>query len=510
MKKKNKMKNGFFNLWKNFLGFFSFFSAERGFNMFSAIVALLLILIGVVLTSTLITTEEKTNRQIYGMLNNYQLADAANLARADALQSFNYNFRERLEDYLTFNSSELTDSPGFTLFRIGQTSTNFENWSDVVSAFEKAILLLDSNEGRNFARAVRYVADHTIADFDQGTYGKFNVTLSDNGINAQDALHKALMKAISTDPEHFLEVVDCDGETSCKTGTFYFKVNLGNLDNATYEALPRIIVKDQTTQEEIKMAILPKTNLRIYIPLRFFKALFIAKKLAESTVNMHRELDGYQLGFCSDCVPNTDPGNPDGSPAPWAKECPTVSVGSETPLAEVDGAAPAGVTEYFSGGGTAGMRGLQATAAKKICKAAFTTANNALAYNASDTTFSVKDTRLEPDQEQRITAIDGCGFYSMTVATGAEPKFQASGINAASGAFLRCGRINAVYSDIVFKEDNKQYIVKGTYDGGRSDLYKIRIEATGFEDIVPDEDTPGGLSNLPVCYSTRTSCSATR
>ena len=95
---------------------FPLIPSQKGFNMFSAIVAVVLIMVVSVLVGMLVMSEEKTSTQIYGMLNNYQLADAANIARADALQSFNYSFREKIEDYLTFNSTELEGENGIELF----------------------------------------------------------------------------------------------------------------------------------------------------------------------------------------------------------------------------------------------------------------------------------------------------------------------------------------------------------------------------------------------------------
>ncbi len=87
----------------------------KGFNLFSIIVAAVLLMIGTVLISTLVSTEEKISSEIYVMTNNFQLSDAASLARADAIQSFNYNFRKQLQDYLSYNPTQIINEQGFSI-----------------------------------------------------------------------------------------------------------------------------------------------------------------------------------------------------------------------------------------------------------------------------------------------------------------------------------------------------------------------------------------------------------
>jgi len=466
--------------------------SEHGFNMFSAIVAVILIMVGVVMTSTLITTEEKTNRQIYSMLNNYQLADAANIARADALQTFNYAFREKLEDYLTHDSAQMRDNEsGLALFsmRGGGGPISFD---DLKKTFETAILLKDESSGDSgFGSATTFVADRTIDQFNEGTYGRFSVYLSDKTYTAKEVLRKVITDSVNTMPDNFLEVVGCDN-TSCPVGTFYFNIPLNKLNDEEYESLPRIIVKDLVTQEEIKMAILPRTNLKVYIPLRFFKVLYEAKKSARAISIAHSDLEGYKLGFCDACWPNNDPSNPGQLVDSWNKECFASSLGSDVQLAS----AKAGVTSYLSGGNSAGEKGLKAYGAVNICERAGE--QEAFSVDSEDGKFKLfSDGSLEAG-DQREDPIQPCGFNKLVISTGTEPTREITGTNA--GARLYCGRIAAVYVDIVYQETNPLYIVKGTYSDG-SDLYKIRIEDSSFVRIMNQSEYP---NPMPKCKSNRT------
>jgi hypothetical protein len=453
--------------------------------MFSAIVAIILIMTSVVLTSTLITTEERTSRQIYGMLNSYQLADAASLARADALQTFNYNFREKLEDYLTFTSVEMRDEPGFALFAIrtpGQTFT----WDETVDNFEKTILLIDQNEGQKFDAALRFVSEKTIRGFKEETYGRYRVTLADSTqiYKAEEALYKGMQAAISRDGAEdadFLEVVDCkEGENDCPTGSFYFNISIDKLTDKEYEDLPRIVVKDLVTQEEIKMAILPKTKLRVYIPLRFFKALHEARKTVDSLSAVHNEIAAYRLGFCyPTCVPNKSP--KDSSPVTWAKSCKNSEDGSEADLTPEK----LGVSKYYAGGPNTGAAGIKTYAADAICSKAI---NQFDAFTTVDSshTFTVFDTKLKGGEDQRRLDYDQCGLNLLVVATGAIPSYNVTGVTTGTGK-LRCGQVATVYTDIAYKDVNPAYLVRGTYVAGESNIYKIRIEDLSYPKLLTDD-----------------------
>ena len=58
------------------------FNGSKGFNLFSALVAAVLIMIGVILTNMLISTEDTLKSEVYIMTNTFNLSDAAALSRA--------------------------------------------------------------------------------------------------------------------------------------------------------------------------------------------------------------------------------------------------------------------------------------------------------------------------------------------------------------------------------------------------------------------------------------------
>jgi len=473
----NKKKNTFFS--------------SRGFNMFSAIVAMILIMTGTVLVNMLITTEEKTSRQIYSTINNYQLADVASVARADALQTFNYNFREKLEDYLTFNQTEMTNGErGFGLFTIRTGDEEF-GFEEAKQSFEQSILLVDATEGATFASAIQYVADRTIDQFSSGTYGKFNVYLSDNGPEAKKKLKDLLLVSIERKGENFLEVVGC-GEAACPVGTFYFNIPLDQLTDQEYEQLPRIIVKDLVTQEEIKMGILPRTGVKVYIPLRFFKALIEAGEIAKNVINGHDELEEYRLGFCDSCNPRNNPTSPMGGS--WTKDCPPSETGSDVILSKT----VLGVNTYLAGGPKAGANGLKAFGTETLCNTLIS--SSSFEVDSSDDSFKVKDSLLVPVDPIELQK-DGCGLNKLIIGTASEKEFIIKDMGA---VYLYCGKIITADMDVVFEEINPKYMVKGTYNSGMSNLYKLRIQDISYTQVNSQKD----VSTLDYCASGINECEA--
>jgi len=532
---------------KKFLGnkkILGFFKSERGFNMFSAIVAVILLMTSVVLTNTLVTTEEKTSRQVYNMLSNYQLADAANIARADALQTFNYNFRERMESYLTASNTEaLSGQKSFALFTFrkdpatGAIISPGTTVPELRQNFQENILLTQGSTNQ-FQAVLEYVSENTISQFRGDTYGRYSVQLDVKPSEIQTAkvAMAAAMQSVLVNTD-FLEVVGCD-DSSCPLGTFYFNIPLNNLSDAAYELLPRIVVRDIVTGEEIKMAILPKTNIKVYIPLRYFKVLKEASDAAKVIQNAHSKIASYRLGFCSNsCAPNNDP-NKASSTVDWTgKGCP-VSVGESVVTLAAN---TAGQTTYFSAPTmSAGKEGLWAYTVENLCQAGaganvFTVedipisapqASTAPLFPTGTSSPTITPTSAnmglaglsvyyEPGAGDKRGASGGkymdyvsdCGFYTLDIRPGAERTAKINGSTGAGSsgdAYLGCGQVEFISAEIAFKEINPAYIVRGTFDDGSAiptDVFIIRIEDRSFDEA-NKHSTPSRI-----CTSTPSSCS---
>ncbi|HNV01351.1 MAG TPA: hypothetical protein PKK60_02910 [archaeon] len=439
---------------------------SKGFNLFSSVVAAILLMTGIVLVNTLISTEEKTNNQIYYMVNSFKLNDAATLARADALQNFNYYFRESMENWLTFSESGIINDGGWPIV----TTDNCTDWNEIKGNFEKVVLLVDNNVGRKFDAAIDFVASKTVDQFSQGSYGKYHVTLSDTGPEAKANIKAAINETLSNASarESFLEVVGCE-ENDCQVGTFYFSIPLDQISDEKYEKLPRIIVRDIITSEEIRIAILPKTKLRIYIPIRFFKAVWHTKEQAKIIKNLENDyLAKARSGFCdaSSCVPRSDllratTGN-------WiGNNCPADSGDAEQTL---ENATLSNVNSYKLGGALLGAP-LNAYSRSIICSDAI----SAGIGNTGDPKFLNNNYDLNGNTKGLVTEnflIRNCPFASIDVSPYG---FVTKTIESRGTVKLYCNQIESLSAEVVFEETNPSYIVSGP-----KLYYKIKINTKTF------------------------------
>ncbi len=486
---------------------------SRGFNLFSAIVAAVLFMAGVMLVQTMVATEDKISGQIFSMEENFALSDAANLARSDSLQTFNYHFRAKLEEYLTNTNNEFP-----ILYRNLDGESNYNNpdsdWDDVVDEFEKQILLTGSSSasattdvngdvrttGNEFKAVLRFVSEKMIDEFQPGAYGRYDVALDvTNTTEAITITSDTLARAIEAADdmgEDFLEVLDCDRDefSGCPQGTFYFNIPLDKIDDADYEKLPRIIVKDLITGEEIKIAILPKSNLRVYIPLRFFKAAHEALIRYSEAVETNHDLfaGDYHLGYCdSGCNTRTSPT----SKANGNRGAPCATSAGDGAKETFSGAELTGVTEYITYGlSTTGSLGLRASAIQEICESA------AGASHSTDDTFINVDLEgddYEPGLESNGVDIQqellDCPFSKIKIGTGTfKTKEIIVSTGSTSNPTLYCGEIISVEVVLEFRETNTKYIVKGT-----ENRYKIKIV---------DEDFPRNSDESEQCKTGVAQC----
>lgn len=430
----------------------------KGFNLFSIIVAATLLMIGTILISTLVSTEETTSTEIYMMTSDFELSDAASLARADALQTFNYQFRKEIQNYLNYSTK--MDSAGFPIL---DTEGDYSNFDNVVRAFERVILLADPdepNDVNNLSLVINRISNRTIESFPEGRYGKYIVSISDTSRVAVDNTTEIILKAISDDFDsgnRFLDVVGCDA-FECEIGSFYFNIPLNKIDPVVYEKLPKIVVRDITTNEEMKIPLLPRSNLKIYIPLRFFKAIHHARDNLEAIKLSEHDLTDARLGYCDtgSCVPREHPLNR--TRGDWDNQCRATQ--NLNP-------GFAGVSSYDTGTSLVGSRGLISFAKEKICSRYFITPS------FSDSNFINHNDRLAPDSSTPAP-IPYCGFYRIGALIRSLEKKQISGTEQK----LLCSEITGVNADVIFKETHPQYMVDG-----EEILYKIRISSRNLSSM---------------------------
>ncbi len=279
---------------------------QRAFNLFTALVSFVLIMLTILLINSMTETESGTVATINDISAQSQMQTAADLARADAIQVFNYGLRYRIEEWLSRPTNWYLLQPGKTWSEIKQdyACVNFGGCRSAGS----------ENSGVQFADIT---SKTMVGILEVGqTFGRYEITLEKDERQLFEALVATTTKSIESGD--FFEVVDCDmPETNFTAeqirnclGTFYVKLKLSSLAPEEYEKLPKIVVKNSATGDYLKQGILPHADLRIYVPLRIFKAIAQSKYYADNRVfNKNDFFKSMMLGMCDpgSCAPRTDP-----------------------------------------------------------------------------------------------------------------------------------------------------------------------------------------------------------
>ncbi len=96
------MDNKGFKLRSNLVFPKAFFPVgKKGFNLFTALISFLLIMLAVLLVQSMIQTERNAADTIAKIESRSKLEATAEMSRADAMQVFNYALRKKIEDWLS-------------------------------------------------------------------------------------------------------------------------------------------------------------------------------------------------------------------------------------------------------------------------------------------------------------------------------------------------------------------------------------------------------------------------
>ncbi|MBU0635612.1 hypothetical protein KKE06_01150 [Candidatus Micrarchaeota archaeon] len=291
---------------------------QKAFNLFTALVAFVMIVLTVILTNSMTQTEDKAIATMTDLESQAEIQAVADLARGDALQVFIYNLRFRIETWLT------KEDNWFPL-----TQPVNRPWDEVVADYVTANFGSSGpNQGRQFAFETTTYLSSLLAI--GHTFGRYTVMLEQDDDAMFQALTQTISQSIDDPSKKFFEPIDCEDEYNCNIGTFYVNLDLSlgafnsNCDPASdpdstacqedqevYESLPKIIVESTTTGDILETAILPRSNLRIYIPLRIFKAVAVTKQVADDQIfktgSPYRDTMGnVRTGLCdTGCGPRT-------------------------------------------------------------------------------------------------------------------------------------------------------------------------------------------------------------
>ncbi|MDP2974077.1 MAG: hypothetical protein Q8N60_03430, partial [Candidatus Diapherotrites archaeon] len=278
----------------------------------------------VLLVNSMTQSERKTADTIAGIQSRSDLEAVAEMARADAMQLFNFGVREKIEEWLTKEE-------------FGGVTLNLQNksWEEIQRDFaESKFGGADKTEA-----LAKFIASHLIVLFYGGVYFENYVITLEGSDTLQAGLNAAIKKSVESGD--FFTVIECpNGDPkTCKKGTFYVNLHLEKLTQEEYERLPKLRVFDKISGKELQVVILPRTTFRIYVPLRFFKAIAETRGLMHYPLvdetdtaddqglfspRVHNLIEGIALGMCDYgyCAPRTNPFTPPENTAMPSGFCP--------------------------------------------------------------------------------------------------------------------------------------------------------------------------------------------
>ncbi|MBI2598267.1 MAG: hypothetical protein HYW50_03665 [Candidatus Diapherotrites archaeon] len=302
---------------------------QKGFNLFTALVAIVLVVLAVLLSKTMVDSEQQIIQKISDIEEEQKMQAIADMAKADALHSFNFGIRFAIERHLTKDGEQGNESDqpnGVPDNRYLITPETLKlGWEEIKQDFARTYFGVcevsregEICQGRQIAtKAANYLP--ALLERTPDVRGYTIDLQSPQAAELRELLQKVFDK--SSAENDFFKVIDCDGTwAGCPNGSFYINMNLKEIENGGYlrdeefERFPQIVVTNRQTGRVLKEPILPRGNVQIYIPLRLFKAISGGLEIAKSggaglfEEEFKNTVDSLKVGVCdSGCAPITNP-----------------------------------------------------------------------------------------------------------------------------------------------------------------------------------------------------------
>jgi len=341
---------------------------ERAFNLFTALLAMILIVLTSILVSSMMQSESNTKTIISKLVNQSKLESMSRLVRADAFQSFNYTTREKIEEWLSRPDNDFTIDE----------REKWEDWDLIVDEFA-------NDKFRNADAFARFLGDNlpsSITKYGDKYAGNYEIDVDFDRESFIAAVKEVIEKSAGDDD--FFEIIDCDGTPAgCPNGSFYLNLKFSQISQELYEEMPLLTVRDVRSGRELKDPVIPRNDLKIYMPIRIFRALaimrgFMHSELGSMQINsqydtgflsprFHNELDQMALGFCDYgyCAPRENPYFPPEKKGIDSKYCPGY-IGTSS--IDVDGEFRGLPFEYRAGNKTDMEKNLGSAVESRLCE----------------------------------------------------------------------------------------------------------------------------------------------
>ncbi|MDP2666584.1 MAG: hypothetical protein Q8P05_03730 [Candidatus Diapherotrites archaeon] len=269
-------------------------SNQRGFTLFTALLAAILILLAGLLINTMINAERTSNEVVLEIEAQSRMQTLADLTRADALQVVNYGIRNAIEEY-----TQTPDNPYLY-------SAQSQQWKDVIGHF--STFYFGGNNGSIIAGRIAANLYQIILTKER-SIGGYTLTIQGGQEPEIKQAIESVLNQTAGAQKDYLQVIQCDETTppvEC-VGTFYVNLDFSLISDDEYEKLPAIHVRDPSSGRVIVSPVIPRGQFRIYVPLRIFRALKYSHELAQGQLvggggllspQFHAQLNNLGVGMC--------------------------------------------------------------------------------------------------------------------------------------------------------------------------------------------------------------------
>lgn len=237
-----------------------FIKNKKGFNLFTALISLMLLSITIVFVYNMVQTEENYLSLIDDQSKTSDLITIADISRADAFNNFVVSFREQ---WIAFRSNPDNE------IRVKREQVMLD-WNGFVDYFADYIFFDNQFEdffAQNMISSLEYTNPPIGYGIQVPSYDKMDLS----------RIIKASFVQAGDDK---IRVVDCKQDDLVCLGTLYFTIDTRNLSAQDYEKLPMIVVKRNQNDEVIQRPVFARREYKIYIPWRGFQAMRTVRNFA--------------------------------------------------------------------------------------------------------------------------------------------------------------------------------------------------------------------------------------
>ncbi len=284
---------------------------QKGFNLFTAMIALMLVSITIVFIYNMVQTEENYLALIEDQSNNSDLLTIADLSRADAFNIFVVSFREKWAAHRSDPSNHIVVSRNNLML----------SWDDFIEYFANDIFFdsqFESFFAQNLVQSLQYSNPPIGYSLNIPEYDRTE-------------LSRIIKESFNLAGDKKIEVVRCEREDNICLGSLYFTIDTRTLSSQDYEKLPMVVVEKLRDNEVVQRPVFARREYRIYLPWRGFQALRTARNFSltadvekepETTTiirrsldsrgffnpNIHYTLNSAKIGVCDidSCAPRED------------------------------------------------------------------------------------------------------------------------------------------------------------------------------------------------------------